>query len=117
MTGDADASGLPWLRFGGRRGGNTRGGLLAGEFLLAVPGAELYRDQRHGQDGDAGGEEERQPAPGQAVRFRRLPEADQVSERVEHLTQPLAAEDRLRPPVCYSPALEALSHAWRSATK
>jgi hypothetical protein len=103
MTGDADASGLPWLRFGGRRGGNTRGGLLAGEFLLAVPGAESHERRSRRRDKPLG--------------FRRLPEADQVSERVEHLTQPLAAEDRLRPPVCYSPALEALSHAWRSATK
>jgi hypothetical protein len=54
MTGDADASGLPWLRFGGRRGGNTRGGLLAGEFLLAVPGAESHERRSRRRDKPSG---------------------------------------------------------------
>src|SRR5271169_3650721 len=40
--------------------------------------------------------------------YRRLPEADEVSERVEHLAQPFAAEDRLRSPVCCSSSVQAL---------
>ena len=42
--------------------------------------------------------------------YRRLPEADEVSERVKHLAQPFAAEDRLRSPVCCSSSVQALSH-------
>ena len=34
------------------------------EFLLAVSGTELDRGQCHGQDGDARGDEERQPVSG-----------------------------------------------------
>jgi hypothetical protein len=40
------------------------GWLVAGEFLLAVPGAELYRDQHRGQHGHAGGDQEEEPAAG-----------------------------------------------------
>jgi len=41
------------LGFGGRRGRGTRRRLLAGGFLLAVPGAELPGDQDRGDQGDA----------------------------------------------------------------
>jgi hypothetical protein len=46
------------LRFGGRRGRGARRGLLAGEFLLAVAGAEPPGGQDRGEQGDAGGDQE-----------------------------------------------------------
>lgn len=52
------------LRFGGRRGRGARRGLLAGEFLLAVAGAEPPGGQHRGEQGDAGGDQEREPVPG-----------------------------------------------------
>jgi hypothetical protein len=52
------------LRFGGCYGRRTWLRLLAGEFLLAVAGAEPPGGQDRGEQGDAGGDQEREPVPG-----------------------------------------------------